>query len=207
MELAAHYRSPGRNAPGIATVVVLHVLLGWALVSGLARQVVDIVKAPLEARILPEVRKPPPDLPPPPPPPKLLAPPPPFIPPPEINVQVPATTPPPAITVASSTPPPATAPVRAAPPAPARPAVRHEYKSSHRVDPVYPRRALQSGVTGEVLAWVYVSPSGAVTRVEIRRSSNPIFNHEVIRALSQWTFNPEPTGFIGEYEISFHLKD
>jgi hypothetical protein len=29
----------------------------------------------------------------------------------------------------------------------------------------------------------------------------------VIRALSQWKFNPEPVGFIGEYEIVFNLKD
>ena len=34
-----------------------------------------------------------------------------------------------------------------------------------------------------------------------------IFDREVIRALSQWSFNPEPVGFIGEYEIVFNLKD
>ena len=32
-------------------------------------------------------------------------------------------------------------------------------------------------------------------------------HREVIRALSQWKFNPEPVGFIGEYEIVFNLKD
>ena len=34
-----------------------------------------------------------------------------------------------------------------------------------------------------------------------------VFDREVIRALSQWRFNPEPVGFIGEYEIVFNLKD
>ena len=33
------------------------------------------------------------------------------------------------------------------------------------------------------------------------------FDREVVRALSQWRFNPEPVGFIGEYEISFRLTD
>jgi hypothetical protein len=29
----------------------------------------------------------------------------------------------------------------------------------------------------------------------------------VVSALSQWKFNPEPVGFIGEYEIVFNLQD
>ena len=52
-----------------------------------------------------------------------------------------------------------------------------------------------------------VAPNGSVTEVSIRESTNRLFDREVIRALSQWKFNPEPVGFIGEYEIVFNLKD
>jgi len=62
-------------------------------------------------------------------------------------------------------------------------------------------------VEGRVVAWVHVAPNGSVTDVEIRQSTNHAFDREVVRALSQWKFNPEPVGFIGEYEIIFNLKD
>src|SRR6202008_3700622 len=58
----------------------------YALFNGLARKVVEVVKGPLETKIIEEVKAPPPDAPPPPPP-KLAPPPPPdFIPPPEVNI-------------------------------------------------------------------------------------------------------------------------
>jgi len=90
---------------------------------------------------------------------------------------------------------------------PPQPAIRKEYKASFRVEPTYPRQAISAGVTGKVIAWVRVAPNGTVQDVQIRESSNRIFDREVIRALSQWKFNPEPVGFIGEYEIVFNLKD
>lgn len=208
MDYAQQQRSWGRHAPSILAVVALHILLGWALVNGLARRVIEVVKAPIETKIIEEIKKPPPEVPPPPPP-KLAAPPPPFIPPPEINIEMPKVTPPPTITTVTTTPPPPGPPPRVyvpAPPAP-KPLVRKEYKASYRVDPDFPREAIRRGLSGRVVAWVHVAPGGSVTNVEIRSSSNPIFNREVIRALSQWKFNPEPVGFIGEYEIVFNLKD
>jgi protein TonB len=208
VDYAQQERSWGRHAPSILAVVALHILLGWALVNGLARRVIEVVKAPIETKIIEEIKKPPPEVPPPPPP-KLAAPPPPFIPPPEINIELPKVTPPPTITTVTTTPPPPGPPPRVyvpAPPAP-KPLVRKEYKASYRVDPDFPREAIRRGLSGHVVAWVHVAPAGNVTNVEIRSSSNPIFNREVIRALSQWKFNPEPVGFIGEYEIVFNLKD
>ena len=198
----------GRNSPGLLAVIVLHVLIGYALVTGLARKVVEVIKAPLETKIIEEVKKPPPDTPPPPPP-KMAAPPPPFIPPPEINIQVPVTTPPPTITTVTTTPPPPGPPpvVRAPEPAP-QPLIRREYKASYRVEPQFPREALRSGISGRVVAHVVVAPSGSVTEVRIVSAAPPrLFDREVIRALSQWRFNPEPVGFIGEYEIVFKLTD
>ena len=208
MDYAQQQRSWGKHAPSILAVVALHILLGWALVNGLARRVIEVVKAPIETKIIEEIKKPPPEVPPPPPP-KLAPPPPPYIPPPEINIEVPTITAP-TITAVTTTPPPPGPPrvyTPPAPPAPAKPLVRKEYKASYRVDPEFPREAIRRGLSGHVVAWVHVAPAGNVTSVEIRSSSNPIFNREVIRALSQWKFNPEPVGFIGEYEIVFNLKD
>ena len=210
MDYASQQRSFGRHAPSILMVLALHLAVGYALVTGLARKVVEVIKAPLETKIIEEIKKPPPDTPPPPPP-KLAAPPPPFIPPPEINIQVPVTTPPPTITTVTTTPPPPGPPPVIAPPAPApapQPLVRREYKASYRVEPQFPREALRQGISGRVVAHVVVAPSGSVTEVRIISAAPPrMFDREVIRALSQWRFNPEPVGFIGEYEIVFNLKD
>ena len=209
MDYGQYQRSHARQTSSIAVVVVLHVLIGYAMVTGLARKVVDVIKAPIETKIIEEIKKPPPDAPPPPPP-KLATPPPPFIPPPEINIQAPVQIAPTITTVTTEKPPPGPPPPVYTPPAPVAPpapAVRREYKASYRVEPTYPRQAISAGLTGKVIAWVRVAPNGAVTDVQIRESTNRIFDREVIRALSQWKFNPEPVGFIGEYEIVFNLKD
>ena len=205
MNYAERERNPVKHLPSIAMVVALHIVIGYALINGLARRVVEVLKQPLETKIIEEIKKPPPDTPPPPPP-KLAAPPPPFIPAPEINIQVPTITQAPTITVAPAVrPPPGPPPV--AQPQVTQPAVRREYKASYRVEPQFPRQAISQGLSGNVVAWVHVAPNGSVTNVEIRSSSNRIFDREVIRALSQWKFNPEPVGFTGEYEIVFNLKD
>jgi len=162
MDFARQQRNPGRHLVGIGGVVLLHVLIVYALVTGLARKVVEVVKGPIEVKVIEEVIKKPP--PPPeivPPPPKLAAPPPPFTPPPEVNI-APPPAPPPTITAVTPEPPPAPqAPVIAppppvvAPPAPPPPAVQSAVvvcpnyvevmKSSIR----YPREALLDGREGE----------------------------------------------------------
>jgi protein TonB len=208
VDYAQQQRSWGKHAPSIMLVVALHLAIGYALVTGLARKVVEVIKAPLETKIIEEIKKPPPDTPPPPPP-KLAAPPPPFIPPPEINIQIPTVTQLPTITTVTTTPPPpGPPPVVRAPEPTAQPAVRREYKAAYRVDPVFPRQAQREGISGRVIAHVVVQPNGSVSEVRIISAAPPrVFDREVIRALSQWRFNPEPVGFIGEYEIVFNLKD
>jgi len=208
VDYAQRERNPVKHLPSITMVVLLHIVLGYALITGLARKVVEVIKAPIETKIIEEIKKPPPDAPPPPPP-KLAPPPPPFIPPPEINIQVPITQSAPTITTVTTAPPPP-APVIAPPPPPppvVLPAVRRDYKALQRVEPPYPRQALQAGITGRVVAHVVVAPNGTVTEVRIISSTNRMFDRDVIRALSQWRYNPEPVGFIGEYEIVFNLKD
>src|SRR3954469_4577045 len=52
---------------GLAVVVGIHVLVAWALASGLAHRVAEAVKRPIEAAIVDETPPPPP----PPPPPRI----------------------------------------------------------------------------------------------------------------------------------------
>src|SRR5580658_805194 len=132
----AQQRSPGRQAFGVAVVVLLHVVVGYALIMGLGKQIVEVIKQPLETKIIEDV-KPPPDLPPPPPPPPpQAAPPPPFIPPPEIVI---------------NTPPPAPAVVR--PTAPPPPAIPDHDAGEHPISAppfVYPKRMQDAGREGKV---------------------------------------------------------
>src|SRR5450631_1204840 len=100
MNFSERQADPRRHLVGLTVVIVFHALIVYALVTGLAKKVVDVVRAPIETKVIEEIKKPPP---PPeivvPPPPKLEAPPPPFIPPPEIQIA----NPPPAPTITATT--------------------------------------------------------------------------------------------------------
>ena len=113
MNFSQQHRDPRRHIVGFTFVILFHALIVYALVTGLAKKVVDVVRAPIETKVIEEIKKPPP---PPeivvPPPPKLEAPPPPFIPPPEVQI---ATPPPPQPTITAVTPTPPPAPVVIAP--------------------------------------------------------------------------------------------
>src|SRR3989442_14613663 len=101
----AQPQSPSRRLIAMAAVGIFHVLLIYALIHGLARKIGEVGRAPLETKIIEEIKRPPPEQqPPPPPPPKLATPPPPFIPPPEAQIQVPVQ-PAPTITAVVQTPP------------------------------------------------------------------------------------------------------
>jgi protein TonB len=157
----------GRRLTGIAVAVVFHALLIYALVHGLARKIVEVVRPPLETKIIEEVRRPPQDQPPPPPPPpKLTTPPPPFIPPPEVQVQVPVQ-PPPTITAVVATPPPAPIPPPAAPAAtiigtPAR---------ANCEKPPYPMASRRASETGTVRFSVLINSDGRILESKMERSS------------------------------------
>lgn len=121
MEFAQDGKAGSRTTAFVA-VVGVHVLMIWAIVSGLATKIVEKVAGPIETKVIEEIKPPPP---PPekivPPPPDLKAPPPPFVPIPEIQVQTPP--PPNAVTTQNTTPAPVTdfkpAPAPAPTPAPA----------------------------------------------------------------------------------------
>jgi protein TonB len=211
MDYARQQRNPSRHLIGIGGVVLFHALLIWGLVSGLARKVVEVVKGPIEVKVIEEVKAPPP---PPevlPPPPKLAAPPPPFIPPPEINI-APPPTPAPAITAVTREAPPAPmAPViqPPAPPAPAGPrsarvACANYVEVMSKI--VYPREALLDGIEGEVLIEFTVAGDGAIKDVQIKSSSNRIFNRPSLSAVQNLKCQSQGQDVRVQAPVSFKIR-
>ena len=215
MDFARQQRDPARHLIGIAFVVLIHAIVIYALVTGLARKAIEVIKKPLSATIIEEIKAPPP--PPPPPPPRKIVEPPkavqqPYVPPPDVPVP---TTSEPVISSVAPTPPPEPVaiappapPVVEAPPAPPKPAIRRGAVPIERVEPVYPREAIRDNVSsGKVVARLQVDEKGLVTNVTIVEA-NPrrVFDREVIKALSQWKFKPEGDRYIAEIEITFVLN-
>jgi len=186
-----------KQLTGLAAVLVFHALLGYALVNGLARKIVEVVTQPLETKIIEEVKPPPPDKPPPPPPPRLAAPPPPYIPPPEVQVQVPQMSQA-AITAISSTKP--TEPVAApgqrftpAPPAPRAAPVRTAAVVDANAcgQPAYPPAALRAQETGIVQLAFLIDVDGTAVESRVERSSGSKRLDEAARkALGLCKFKP-----------------
>ncbi len=203
MSYAQPRENSNRRLIGFAGVVAFHAVMGYALVNGLARKIVEVVTQPLETKIIEEVKPPPQEKPPPPPPPpRLTAPPPPYIPPPEVQVQVPQTAP--AITAVTSTKPtePVAAPGQLFAPAPAPAAVPRAapVRTAPVVDaracekPEYPPAALRAQETGIVLLAFLIDVDGSALESKVERSTGFKRLDEAARkALSLCKFKPAAT--------------
>lgn len=200
MDFSQRRGNPRRHLIGITFVVLLHAALIYAILTGLAKKMVDVVRAPIETKVIEEIKKPPP---PPeiivPPPPRLEAPPPPFIPPPEVQI---ATPPPPLPTITATTPTPPPAPVVIAPapppvvaaapapaPAPALAPVPSEKPAPTNVGvacPGYREVMLEAGfpgvatrrkiASGEVVVAFTVAANGDIKDASIKSSTHLVFD-------------------------------
>ena len=201
MNFAQQQNDGRRRIIGFGAVLLFHLLIVYALVSGLAKKVVDVVRAPIETKVIEEIKKPPP---PPevvvPPPPKLEAPPPPFIPPPEIQIATPPP-PQPTITATTPTPPPAPVVIAPAPPppvaaAPAPPAPAPATASAGVVcsnyasvmgDVAFPREAQRQGIErGEAVIQFTLTAAGEVKDIKAIRATHQIFARNSIRIVSEY---------------------
>lgn len=169
----ADQQMSGNRITAFIIVALIHVFVGYALVTGLAYSAAKkVLQKVTTVDIKEEVKK---EEPPPPPPKKDVAPPPPVAPPVKINVAV---APPPIQTV--TTPPPpapivlAPPPVAAPPPPPAGPtkgAVPKGNPGSWATTNDYPSRALREEREGTTGFRVTVGPDGRVTDCQITSSS------------------------------------
>jgi len=211
MSLYPVYRpkDPSRRYKGIAIVIGLHILIGWGIVSGTARNALVALKKPLEAVVIQEVIIPPP---PPPPPkeikppeaPKVDAPPPPFVPPPDVAPPVTSTAP----SITSVATPPPTPAVIAPPPvaAPPKPAANRgdlRVACPTQVPPEMPRKAIQDGSEGVVRAQALVK-DGAVKEVTIL-SGPRVFHAAVKAAMMQYKCTADATEILATQEFVFKI--
>lgn len=162
----AEQRFSSRQLGGIAFVVLLHVAIIYALVSGLGEQAVQVLRQPLEAKIITQAKLPPPEAPPPPPP-QMLAPPPPFIPPP--LVQIAPRPPVPVIASVTHVQPATPRPPVSAPQPVARAGARLETGGCS--PPAYPEQAQDDNESGTTVMQFLISPSSTVVTSRVAVSS------------------------------------
>ncbi len=203
----------GSNRPykGWIAVVVIHVVIGYALISGMAQKGLHLLKKPLEAVVIQEVVIPPP--PPPPPPPKKIekpletpqAPPPPFVPPPEVSPPTQAPT------IAAVSAPPKEPAVIAPPPPPAPPAPKTLTGKQDigvvcpsQVPPSMPTKAIRDGIEGTVRAQVTII-NGEIKEVAIL-SGNRVFHSAVKEAMMQYKCKSIATEVTATQEFSFKIE-
>jgi protein TonB len=161
----------GNRIVAIIIVVLIHLAVGYALVTGLAY---SATKKLIERVTTVDVDEPEPEPEePPPPPPDEVMPPPPVAPPPPINV---STTPPPIQTVTTPPPPAPVIPI-AAPPPPPPPSQargvspRNQRSWASRIQQNYPSRAVRDGTEGTVGVSVTVNGEGRVSACSVTSSS------------------------------------
>ena len=177
----ADQQMSGSRVVAIIIVVLIHVAIGYTLITGLAYSAAKQLVERVTTVDIDEPPPPPEEEPPPPPPEPDTAPPPPVAPPPPINVSVA----PPPIQVQTNIPPPAP-PARivppAAPPAPPPPpppppsqarGAQPEGQQSwqRRIIENYPSRAVRDGTEGTVGLSVSVGPNGRVASCNVTSSS------------------------------------
>ena len=208
MDYAQQQRQPGKHLTGITVVLVLHAIVIYALVTGLARKAMDVIKAPLETKIIEEVKKPPPPDTPPPPPPKMVQVMPTFVPPPEVQIaqaviQTPISNPTPVAPPVYAPPkPPVQAPVAA-------PSVGIACPNSQqiRTEIKYPAAARKDGIQGEVVVEATVALNGEIKDVEVKSTTNRVFNSVAINAVRQFKCNGQGREVRVQVPFSFKLTD
>jgi protein TonB len=167
----ADQKMSGNRVTALIIVALIHVMLGYALVTGLAYEAAKkVIQKVTTVDIKEEVKK---EEPPPPPPKKDLPPPPIVAPPPKVNLA-----PPPMVTTVSEPPPPAPPPpIVLAPPPPAAPrftpkgAQPKGNPGNWATTNDYPSRALREEREGTTSFRVQVGPDGRVTDCQVTGSS------------------------------------
>ena len=192
----ADQQMSGNRVVAIIIVALIHVAIGYALITGLAY---SAVKKAIERVTTVDIEEPEPEEEPPPPPPPDEVIPPPVAPPQQINISV---SPPPIRTV--DTPPPPAPPVRivppSAPPAPPPPPPSQARGASpdglagwsRRIQENYPARAVRDEIEGRVGVRVTIGPNGRVSDCSVSNSSGSSILDEAACAgmRSYARFNP-----------------
>ncbi|MGD0142851.1 MAG: energy transducer TonB [Rhizomicrobium sp.] len=161
-------------------MVAIHVILIWALITGLAQQMMQKLPSELMAKV--EETPPPAEKLPPPPPPELVKPPPPFVPPPDITISNEA----PVTNTITSTPvvPQVQKPAGITAPA----SIGRPHTCGQRYYPPIAVRLNQEGTT--TLAFK-ITADGAVTDLTIAESSgHDSLDQAALTCAQSWQYKP-----------------
>jgi len=210
MNFADQENNTFKKTLGLGIVLLLHVVLFYALVTGLAKKVVEVIQKPIETKIITEEVKPPPEAPKPPPPPSKSLPPPtlPFVPPPEVT--------PPAqpqqetmATTQTPDPNPSSAPSNDAPSTDsnAQSAPQPAFVDLNACKPEYPKSAAMNEETGTVRVRFVVGPDSHLLSASILKSSGyKDLDKATVAALSRCEFKaamqdgaPVQSAFTSDY--------
>jgi protein TonB len=189
----------------VGIVAALHLVVLWALATGLAARLASAIPQDIKADIVKEA---PPQQPkaPPPPPPDMVKPPPPFIPPPDIIIANDA--PSNAITNVTNV---------VQPPAPPKPAAVAATLAAGRnnncASKYYPAIAIRLNHEGNTVVTVHIGADGAVTGADISASSgfSDLDQAAVQCVTSAWHFSPAtqngaPVESTKQYRIVWKLS-
>jgi protein TonB len=198
-----------RRLVSVGAVALLHVVVIWALATGLASQIMQKLPEEIKAEV---VQEKPPETPktPPPPPPELQKPPPPYVPPPDINLQTeaPVTAPTQITTTITPPPPPVTKPA----PPPITAPVLAAGSGNTCLSRYYPAMAIRLSHEGATLVTVHVSASGDVENVDVAQGSghDELDQAAVKCVTSGWRFKPalqngQPVAGVKQYRIVWKL--
>jgi protein TonB len=189
---------------GIVAVAIigLHVLMAWALASGLARKVVEVLAPPIEADLVEEVKD---DEPPPPPPPPEMERPPVEVPPPEVTIDLPMETTTTAIQDVTDKPPPP-----APPPPPRAAGSPAKMKSAADPDQFYPPGAKRREEQGSPVVQACVGANGRLVRepVVTETSGFPELDGAAVKVAKANRYSPATEGgtALPESCVKFKVK-
>lgn len=194
----ADQQMSGSKIAAIIIVALIHIALGYALITGLAISAVKEVVQRVTTVDIDEPEPEPEEELPPPPEPENVPPPPPVAPPPPINI---APAPPPIQTQARIPPPapPALVVPPPAPPAPPPPPSQargaspdNQRRWAARIQENYPSRAVRSEIEGNVGVRVTIGPDGRVSGCSVTASSGEsILDEAACDGMSRYArFNP-----------------
>lgn len=95
---------------------------------------------------------------------------------------------------------------------PSRPKIDTNVVPTLRIPPIYPLRALRSGIQGVVTVEFTIAIDGSVKNAVVIKAKPPkIFDSAVLKAISKWKYNPDiidgkPTEKRARQDVKFKLK-
>ncbi|WP_269533182.1 energy transducer TonB [Chitinimonas sp. BJYL2] len=218
MDYAQQQRNPSKHIVGFGLVILLHVVIGYALMNGLHTKVIQIIQKPLDTKIIEEAPPPPPPEIPPPPPPDFKAPPPPpsFVPQVEVQVQTPPVAP--TITATTSQVPaertiaPAPAPVTTQPAPPQPPSVRGLCSNVREVgdqmqDKFVVLAAREEITRAEATVEVVIGGGGEIKSARVVKSTNPKVNNLAVAAVKRLKCRGQGQDVTTYYPVEFNLTE